>query len=279
MEETSTDTPAGDELSLEPDADGEEAVSDSATALSRLESIVESVLFAAGAPVPLRRLVQILDGPSNKEVTAAVRRLQQTYSVGRRGLRLLEVAGGYQFRTAPENAEWVRALLREKPARLGRATVETLAIIAYKQPITRAEIEAIRGVDVEAALTSLLARRLIKIAGRKETVGRPLLYATTAEFLEAFGLKDLSDLPTLKELPSADATTVAPEPTTGAEGAQEAIDSGAGAGPAAETAQPSGGELAPGGGGIDPGWQGTDQRQGGEGAGDEGRSAPGPDHG
>ena len=110
------------------------------------------------------------------------------------------MAGGYQFRTARENAEWVRAVFRDKPARLGRAALETLAIIAYKQPATRAEIEAIRGVDVDGVVTTLLARRLIKIAGRKEAVGRPLLYSTTPEFLEAFGLKDLKELPSLKEL-------------------------------------------------------------------------------
>src|SRR5207237_6405715 len=100
----------------------------------------------------------------------------------------------------------VRAVFRDKPARLGRAALETLAIVAYKQPATRAEIEAIRRVDVDGVLATLLSRRLIKIAGRKDAVGRPLLYATTPEFLEAFGLKDLTELPSLKELgPPADA--------------------------------------------------------------------------
>ena len=182
----------------------------------RLERIIESVLFAAGTPVSLRRLVEILDGPTTREVLAAVRRLLQEYALGRRGIQLREVAGGYQFRTARENAEWVRAVFREKPSRLGRATLETLAVVAYKQPVTRAEIEAVRGVDVDGVLSTLLSRRLIKIEGRKETVGRPLLYGTTAEFLEVFGLKDLNELPSLKELgpaPDTDDEESSPTPS------------------------------------------------------------------
>ena len=191
------------------DADTEES--------SRVDYIVESVLFAAAAPLSLRKLVEILDGPTSKEVQAALARLREQYGPGRRGIQLHEVAGGYQLRTARENAEWVRAIFRDKPARLGRAALETLAIIAYKQPFTRAELEAIRGVDVDGVVTTLLSRRLIKIAGRKEAVGRPLLYSTTPEFLEAFGLKDLAELPSLKELgPPLDAeeitTTAAPAP-------------------------------------------------------------------
>ena len=248
----------------------EAAVAESGAGLPRLEAIIESVLFAAGSPVPLRRLVTLLDGPSTKEVTAAVARLQESYDDGRRGVRLIEVAGGYQFRTAPENANWVRAVLRDKPARLGRATLETLAIIAYKQPVTRAEIEAIRGVDVDGVLSSLLTKRLVKIAGRKETVGRPLLYTTTPEFLEVFGLKDISDLPALKELPSGeandDANNETCEPTSDAGAAAEALESG-------------GGELAPGGGGVDPLGESACEQPRGDGAGDESGPAAGPDHG
>lgn len=166
----------------------------------RLARIIESILFAAAAPVSLRRLVEILDGPTVKEALAAIAYLAREYAPGVRGIQLHEVAGGYQLRTARENAEWVRAVFRDKPTRLGRAALETLSVVTYKQPVTRAEIEAIRGVDVEGTLTTLLSRRLIKIAGRKEAVGRPLLYTTTAEFLEAFGLRDLNELPSLKEL-------------------------------------------------------------------------------
>jgi segregation and condensation protein B len=225
--------------------------------LSRLESILESLLFAAGAPVTLKRLVQLLDGPSSKEVAASVASLRRGYEESGRGMRLVEVAGGYQFRTAPENASWVRTLLRDKPGRLGRATLETLAIIAYKQPVTRAEIEAIRGVDVEGPLGSLLSKRLIKIEGRKETVGRPLIYGTTSEFLEVFGLKDLNDLPALQELSATDASEETPDPAQSTD-------------PPSEDSQPGGGEFAAGGGASDPGGQDPDQRQGGDGAGNQG---------
>lgn len=170
----------------------------------RLVSILESVLFAAGAPVTIKRLIEILGGPrrgpSKDEVAAAMARLAEEYAPGQRGIQLVEVSGGYQLRTARENAEWVRAIFRERPSRLGRAAMETLAIIAYRQPATRAEIEAVRGVDADAAINTLLSRRLVKIAGRMEAIGRPLLYATTAEFLETFGLKDLAELPSLREL-------------------------------------------------------------------------------
>jgi segregation and condensation protein B len=182
--------------------------------LDHLAQVIESVLFAAAAPLNLRRLVDVVASggggkPSPKEVQAAVDRLRTHYSPRRRGIQLVEVAGGYQFRTARENASWVRAVFRDKPARLGRATLETLAIVAYKQPVTRAEIEAIRGVDVDGVLSTLLNRRLIKVAGRKEAVGRPLLYTTTPEFLEVFALSDLSDLPTLQELaPDPEGETV-----------------------------------------------------------------------
>ena len=243
---------------------------------SRLETIIESVVFAAGTPVALRRLVQVLDGPSSKEIVRAIAQLKARYDSARRGLRLVEVAGGYQFRTAPENADWVRTLLKEKPARLGRATLETLAIIAYKQPATRAEIEAIRGVDVDGALNSLLSKRLIKIEGRKETVGRPLLYVTTPEFLEVFGLKDLNDLPTLKELPTSEANDTIAESSLGA---SEAEESAAAGGAPAETAEPSGGELAADGGAVDSGRESASERPSGDGAGNEGGPEPGPRHG
>ena len=261
-----------------------------AEGLGRLDRIIESVLFAAAAPLSLRRLTQILDGPTIKEVHAALGRLLQTYAPGQRGIQLHEVAGGYQFRTARENAEWVRAVFRDKPARLGRATLETLAIIAYKQPATRADLEAIRGVDVEGVLSSLLARRLIKIAGRKEAVGRPLLYATTPEFLEAFGLKDLNELPSLKELgPPPDADDVDPTATHEADAAADVpAETDASDEPAAEPCaadaapaedpQSGGDRLATQGGGDDPGGAGAGERPSSDAVGDEGESADGSHH-
>jgi segregation and condensation protein B len=223
----------------------------------RLDSIVESVLFSAGAPLPLRRLVQILDGPSAGEVKAALGRITALYAETARGIRLLAVAGGFQFRTAPENSAWVRALLRERPARLGRAAMETLAIVAYKQPTTRADVEAIRGVDADSALNTLLQKRLIKIAGRKEAAGRPLMYATTPEFLETFGLNDLAELPTLKEIGPV------------AEDDDDDSDESS-RGTAAEDSEPGGDRLAAYGGEPHSSGAGEGERSGGEGAGNEG---------
>lgn len=227
----------------------------------RLDRIIESLLFAAGAPVPLRRLVEVLSGASAREIKQAIERLRRDYEGCDRGIHLVAVAGGFQLRTAPENAEWVRALLRERPPRLGRAALETLAIIAYKQPVTRAEIEAIRGVDADSALGSLLDKRLIRIAGRKEAVGRPLLYVTAPEFLEVFGLKDLDDLPELREIgPVAEPEDEAASEDTTAWGAP------------AEAAEPRRHQLATGGGGADPSGTGGSEWPGGDGVGDAGGS-------
>jgi segregation and condensation protein B len=242
------------------------AAAPSAPVRERLDGIIESVLFAAGAPLPLRRLVDVLDGPSAKDVKAAVERLMSEYNRPERGIHLSAVAGGFQFRSAPAYADWVRTLLRERPARLGRAALETLAIIAYKQPATRAEIEAVRGVDADSAITSLLAKRLIRIAGRKEAVGRPLMYATTPEFLEVFGLNDLSELPVLKEI----GPVQEPEDEVASDDADEWRA-------AAEDPQPRGSELAAGGGGDDPSRTGDGERADGDGAGDPGAPATGSD--
>ena len=248
--------------------------------LGRLERIIESVLFAAGAPLSLRRLCEILAGPSTKEVQAAIGHLREHYGPGQRGIRLYDVAGGYQLRTARENAEWVRAVFRDKPARLGRATLETLAIVAYKQPVTRVEVEAIRGVDADGVLSTLLSRRLIKIAGRKEAVGRPLLYATTPEFLEAFGLKDLNDLPSLKELgPAPDAEEHDSETTPPETAATAAAPAGECTGAPAEDPQPSGGDVTPACGSADPDGSSAPEWAGGQPAGDQGEPTDGSDHG
>jgi segregation and condensation protein B len=148
--------------------------------------------------VTLQRLAEVLS--RDKElIVGALNDLKQELDSGGRGFRLVEVAGGYQLRTARENADWVKKFLGGRPPRMGRAMLETLAIIAYKQPMTRAEIEAIRGVDVDAVVTTLLERGLIRAVARKDVPGRPFLYATTAEFLQLFNLRDLSELPPLKE--------------------------------------------------------------------------------
>jgi segregation and condensation protein B len=186
--------------------------------LARLESLIESLLLAAGSPVPLPRLVEVLDGPARRDVVAALRALGARYEQEGRGMRLVHVAGGWQLRSAPEHGPYVRKLLGGRPPRLSRAMLETLAIVAYRQPCTKPEIEAIRGVDVDATLNTLLERRMVRITGRKEAPGRPLLYATTREFLEVFGLPDLNALPPLSELGAGAELLAAPDLTVGPDG-------------------------------------------------------------
>jgi len=168
--------------------------------IDRLPALLESLLFAAAGPVPVARLVEALDGPGRAEVVRALDALAAAYEREGRGLRIVQVAGGYQLRTPAEHGPWVRRLLRERPPRLSRPMLETLAIVAYRQPCTRLEIEAVRGVDADAVLSTLIERRLVRIVGRKEAPGRPLLYATSREFLEVFGLPDLNALPPLRDL-------------------------------------------------------------------------------
>jgi segregation and condensation protein B len=145
-------------------------------------------------------LDEVLDGATREEIRAILDELQRELENHRRGVRLIEVAGGFQLRTPKVNADWVKKLLGGRPARMSRATLETLAIIAYRQPVTKAEIEAIRGVDVDGVVNTLLERGLIRAVARKDVPGRPFLYGTTPEFLQLFNLKDLSYLPTLKEM-------------------------------------------------------------------------------
>jgi segregation and condensation protein B len=166
----------------------------------QLKSIIESLLFVADGPVTLQRFQEVIEGTNKDEIRSALAELQEELENSPRGVRLVEVAGGYQMRTPKNNAEWVKKFLGGRPARMGRATLETLAIIAYRQPITKAEIEAIRGVDVDGVINTLLERELIRAVARKDVPGRPFLYGTTQQFLELFNLKDLTQLPTLKEM-------------------------------------------------------------------------------
>lgn len=165
-----------------------------------VKSILESLLFVADGPQSLQRFGEVLEGVEKDLIHEILDQLQSELDAQGRGIRLVEVAGGYQLRTAKTNADWVKKFLGGRPARMGRATLETLAIIAYRQPITKAEIEAIRGVDVDGVLTTLLDRNLIRAVARKDVPGRPFLYGTTPEFLQLFNLKDLTHLPTLKEM-------------------------------------------------------------------------------
>jgi segregation and condensation protein B len=165
-----------------------------------IKSIIESLLFVADGPLTIQRLGEVLEGLGKADLRSTLEELQAELENSRRGIRLVEVAGGYQLRTPKVNANWVKKFLGGRPARMGRATLETLAIIAYRQPITRAEIETIRGVDVDGVINTLLDRSLIRAVARKDVPGRPFLYGTTPEFLQLFNLKDLTHLPTLKEM-------------------------------------------------------------------------------
>ncbi|RKG95416.1 SMC-Scp complex subunit ScpB [Corallococcus sp. CA053C] len=166
--------------------------------VDRIRTVLESVLFVAERPLSVDELYQAT-GIHRDAITQALDQLSGIHREGISGIVLYEVAGGWQFRTDPHSAEYVRRYLRVKPQRLTRAAVETLAIIAYRQPVTRPELEDIRGVDCGAVLKALMDRKLVKILGKREEVGRPILYGTTREFLEFFALKDLSALPTLRE--------------------------------------------------------------------------------
>jgi segregation and condensation protein B len=158
-----------------------------------IKNIIEVLLFITNTPVSLDKLVETLE--VNKEnIIEAIDELKKEYQ--NRPLMINEVAGGYIMSSRPEYHVWIKKLFKEKITyKLSQSALETLAIIAYKQPITRAEIEAIRGVDVSGVIETLLERKLIRVSGRKETLGRPLLYSTTQEFLKYFGLKDLGELP------------------------------------------------------------------------------------
>ncbi|MFH1624780.1 MAG: SMC-Scp complex subunit ScpB [Pseudomonadota bacterium] len=166
----------------------------------QVKSIIENLIFVSETPITIDKISQVIDGQDKKTIRALVKELMEEYQRLDRGFSLREVAGGYQFRTKPEYAQWVRTLKKNKPLKLSQPALETLAIIAYKQPVIRSEIEHIRGVDVGWVLRTLLDKKLIRILGKKEIPGRPLVYGTSNRFLEVFALTDLSSLPTLQEI-------------------------------------------------------------------------------
>ncbi|MDP2982191.1 MAG: SMC-Scp complex subunit ScpB [Candidatus Latescibacter sp.] len=165
--------------------------------------ILEAVLFASDMPVEMERLSEILDGLTPSEIMYLIDSLNREYETEGRSFRLVEVAGGFQFETLPQFGSFIEKLYRSKSRpKLSRASLETLAIVAYKQPISKVEIDALRGVDSDAAIRTLQNRDLIEITGRSEAVGRPIIYGTTQEFLRYFGLKNIKDLPGADELAS-----------------------------------------------------------------------------
>jgi segregation and condensation protein B len=170
---------------------------------AEVRATVEALIFASPEPITPKRLCRLLSEEPKEDVLAAIESLKADYE-NRPGLQMVEVAGGYQIVTRPELNDWVRRLFHEQSAsKLTVAGLETLAVIAYKQPITALEIGEIRGVNTSGVLSTLLERHLIKIAGRKNVVGRPFVYATTKEFLIRFGLKDLGDLPKIEDMAEA----------------------------------------------------------------------------
>src|SRR5262245_6149968 len=168
--------------------------------MSELKAIVEALVFASPEPVTLKALVKLLDGESKEDIVRAIDELKEQYSRPG-GLQIVEVAGGWEIVTRPELHEWVRRMFHERTTqKLSVAALETLAVIAYKQPVTSPEVAEIRGVNAAGVLGTLIERKLVKIVGRKQVVGRPFLYGTTREFLERFGLNDLSDLPKVEDM-------------------------------------------------------------------------------
>jgi segregation and condensation protein B len=164
------------------------------------KAIIESLIFVSESPLSLDQIKEVLGEVSKKEIQRLLSELQEDCERAQRGVTLVEVAEGFQFRTRPQHAEWIKKLKKTKPLALSRPALETLAIVAYKQPIVRSEVEKIRGVDSGGVLRTLLERKLIRILGKKDVPGKPLVYGTSKQFLEMFGLKDLSSLPTLKDL-------------------------------------------------------------------------------
>jgi len=179
-----------------PDSPGQLAQRD----ISRSVSVLESLLLVSSQPLPFDRIGQLLGGLSKQEVREVVQAVQSKYSAAGSGILVEEVAKGLQLRTNPANQEFVRKLFDTKPQRFSRPSLETLAVVAYRQPVTRQEIEQVRGVDCAASLRTLMERRLVKVVGKKDVPGRPFLFGTTREFLEVFSLASLSELPSMHDI-------------------------------------------------------------------------------
>jgi len=168
--------------------------------MENYKAVIEAMILASENPLSLEKISTILKEIEKAEIKKTIELLILEYDERQSGICLQEVAGGYQFRTKPELSSWVKKIKGTKPASLSPAALETLAIIAYRQPIVKTEIESIRGVDVGAPLKGLLEKKLVRIVGRKDVPGKPIIYGTTKKFLEVFNLKALSELPTLREL-------------------------------------------------------------------------------
>lgn len=169
-----------------------------------IERIIEALLFVSRKPLKVEELRQALDGTEEDEIKKGIDALREDYAREKRSFGIAELAGGYQIVTNPEFAPWVGKLFKREDTRLSNPALETLAIIAYRQPLTRSEMERIRGVNVDGVIKTLLDKNLIRIRGRKEAPGRPITYGTTDEFLKRFGLKGLEGLPRLRDFSEHD---------------------------------------------------------------------------
>ncbi len=190
-----------------------------------VKAIVESLLFVSQSPLSLEQISQAMPEAGTEAVRSAIEALKDDYAVRNGGFMLHEVAGGWQFRSRPEYKEWIRRVVQPTPPRLSKPALETLSIIAYRQPVLRSEIEQIRGVNSGNTLRILMERKLIRVLGRREIPGRPLVYATAPRFLETFDLKSLKDLPTPKDIEGMDLSTLlSRQPATEAESAEDPFD-------------------------------------------------------
>jgi len=189
---------ADDQIEL-ADSDDSEIVGERQISDAELKSITEALIFVADEPITTKMIATVVK-VDRDAIEKVIAELANEYEAGKGGLQLREIAGGWQIATRPEFHEQVRAYLKSKPsAKLSLASLETLAVIAYRQPVTVPEILEIRGVQSPSAIKTLLDKRLIVAKGRKETVGRPMMYGTSKEFLIQFGLKDLSELPSIED--------------------------------------------------------------------------------
>ncbi|MGC8657925.1 MAG: SMC-Scp complex subunit ScpB [Desulfomonilaceae bacterium] len=170
----------------------------------KLKSVVEALIFVSSEPISFESIRKVVPEASKRLISTTLDELEREYDSRNRGFKLERVSGGYQFRSLAEVAPWIQTLKDLKPWRMSRAALETLAIIAYNQPVTRTKIEQIRGVESSSSVKNLVERELIAVVGRDDVPGRPLLYATTKTFLQVFGLNELSDLPPLPEIEDAE---------------------------------------------------------------------------
>ena len=168
---------------------------------TRLKDVIESLVFVSLEPLNLEKIKNICTEFSNIEIELAIQELLESYASNDRGIQIIQAAGGFLFSTKSESDQWIRRLLSlEQKGKLSHAALETLATVAYHQPVTLAEISALRGVDASHSLKSLLRKNLVKITGRKKSPGRPLIYRTTDKFLTYFGLNNIKDLPSEEEI-------------------------------------------------------------------------------